>query len=120
MKIAIPTMGNNGLDNVVSQHFGRAPTFTIVNTETDEVNVIDNTSQHTGGQGYPPEIMQNAGVEVMLCSGLGPRAITMFETFGIKVFVGASGTVKDAIDMWKKGKLPEATDANACREHRHH
>jgi len=119
MKVAVPTMGKNGLNDEVSPHFGRAPTFTIVDTETNEVKVINNTSQHTGGQGYPPEIMQKEGTEVMLCSGLGPRAITMFETFGIEVFVGASGTVKNAIAMWKDGKLQEATDANACRDHRH-
>ncbi|ODS35652.1 MAG: dinitrogenase iron-molybdenum cofactor biosynthesis protein [Candidatus Altiarchaeales archaeon WOR_SM1_86-2] len=120
MKIAVPTMGRNGLDDEVSPHFGRAPTFTIADTEKNEVKVIDNTSQHMGGQGYPPEIMRGEGVEVMLCSGLGPRAVTMFENFGIDVFVGAAGTVKDAIATWKEGKLPEATDANACREHRHH
>lgn len=119
MKIAVPTMGNNGLADEVSQHFGRAPTFTIVDTETNDVKVMDNTSQHMGGQGYPPEIMQRAGVKVMLCSGLGPKAIAMFEEFGIDVFVSAAGTVKDAVNSWKEGKLPEATDANACKEHRH-
>jgi len=120
MKIAVPTMGRKGLDEDVGQHFGRVPTYTIVDTETNDVKVINNTSQHAGGQGYPPEIMQGEGVEVMLCSGLGPRAITMFEDFGIDVFVGAAGTVKDAVDAWEKGKLQEATDANACREHRPH
>lgn len=119
MKIAVPTLGKKGLDEEVSQHFGRASTYTIVNTEANDVKVIDNTSEHMGGQGYPPDIMQKEGVEVMLCSGLGPKAITMFENFGIEVFVGVSGNVKDAIAMWKEGKLHKATDANACREHKH-
>ena len=72
---------------------------------------------------YPLSVawaLEKEGVELMLCSGLGPRAITMFEGFGIKVFVGTSGTVKDAIAAWNEGKLAEATDANACREHSHH
>ncbi len=56
----------------------------------------------------------------MLCGGLGPKAVTMFEQFGIDVFVGAQGTVRDAIEAWKQGSLMEATDENACREHRHH
>ena len=120
MKVAVPTMGNKGLDEEVGQHFGRVPTYTIVDTKTNDMKVIDNTSEHTGGQGYPPEIMQKEGVEVMLCSGLGPKAITMFEGFGIKVFVGAAGTVNDAISAWKSGKLHGATAFNACEEHRHH
>ena len=120
MKLCIPTLGENGLDNLIGEHFGRVPTYTIVDLDTNEVKVIPNTSHHMSGQGYPPEIMQKEGVEIMLCSGLGPRAITMFEGFGIKVFVGTAGTVKDAIAAWNEGKLAEATDANACREHSHH
>jgi predicted Fe-Mo cluster-binding NifX family protein len=119
MKVAIPTMGNNGMDEYVSEHFGRAPTFTVVDLGTNEVRVIPNTSEHMGGSGYPPEILANAGVKVMLCRGLGPRAINMFEQYGIEVYVGASGTVRDAIQAWQAGRLNVATDENACRMHRH-
>ena len=117
MKVAVPTMGNEGLDEEVGQHFGRVPTYTIVDTETNDVKVINNTSQHAGGQGYPPEIMQREGVEVMLCSGLGQRAIMMFQEYGIRVYVGAYGAVKNAINLWEKGQLQEATDETACKQH---
>jgi predicted Fe-Mo cluster-binding NifX family protein len=120
MKIAIPTVGDKGLDDEVSPHFGRAPTFTILDTETNDVKIVENTSEHMGGVGKPPEIMQREGVEVMLCSGLGPRAIQMFMHFGIEIFVGAAGTVREAIALWKSGRLQEATDATACKEGRHH
>jgi predicted Fe-Mo cluster-binding NifX family protein len=119
VKVAIPTMGNNGMDEYVSEHFGRAPTFTLVDLDTNKVRVIPNTSEHLGGTGYPPEILANAGVEVILCRGLGPRAINMFEQYGIEVHVGASGTVRDAIQAWQAGRLHVATDENACRMHRH-
>jgi predicted Fe-Mo cluster-binding NifX family protein len=119
VKVAIPTIGNKGIEEYVSEHFGRALTFTIVDLSTNDVKVIPNTSEHMGGSGYPPETMASAGVEVMLCSGLGPRAIGMFEQYGIEVYVGASGTVRDAIHAWKAGRLHVATDENACRMHRH-
>ena len=119
MKICIPTMGDKGLDEFVSEHFGRAPTFTVVDMETKEVKVISNTSEHFGGVGHAPEIISEARAEVTLCSGLGPRAIGMFEQIGIEVYVGASGTVKDAIGAFQAGMLHEATDADACKEHRH-
>ncbi len=117
MKVAIPTLGNKGLEEQVGEHFGRVPTYTLVDTETNEVKVIQNTSHHLGGQGYAPELLASAGVNVMLCGGLGRRAIQMFEQFGIAVYVGASETVKDAIEMWKDNKLQMATDENACRQH---
>jgi len=119
MKLCIPTMGDRGLDETVSAHFGRAPTFTIVDVSTNEVKVLRNESEHFGGAGLPPEILANAGAHVLICSGLGPRAITMFEEKGIDVYVGAAGTVKDAIKAFQEGTLHEATDENACKEHRH-
>jgi predicted Fe-Mo cluster-binding NifX family protein len=63
--------------------------------------------------------MADAGVDVMLCSGLGPRAISMFEQLGIEVYVGAYGTVREAVQAWQEGRLQVATDENACRMHRH-
>ncbi|MGQ9631289.1 MAG: NifB/NifX family molybdenum-iron cluster-binding protein [bacterium] len=119
MKVCVPTMGNRGLDELVSQHFGRGETFTFVDTETGTVRVIDNTGEHHSGALTPAQIIAQEGAEVVLCSGLGRRAIGIFEENGIEVFIGAGGTVRDAISAWKSGSLEEATDANACKEHRH-
>jgi len=117
MKICIPTIGENGLENPVGEHFGRVPTYTIVDLNTNEVKVIPNTSEHMGGYGYPPEIMAREGVDVMICRGLGRRAITMFEELGIEVYIGASGTVRDTIEAFKKGLLQKASRDDACGEH---
>ena len=121
MKIAVPTAENGGLNDLVSQHFGHANTFTIFDTETNEVEILPNQSMHRGGTGYPPEHLAPAGVEVMVCAGLGRRAIHLFEQFGIEVFVGASAieTAEAAIKAFQNGKLQMATDENACREHRY-
>ena len=117
MKICIPTMGENGLENIVGEHFGRVPTYTIVDLETDEIKVIPNTSEHMGGQGHPPELMAKEGVNIMVCRGLGRRAIMMFEELGIDVYIGASGTVNDAINDFKQNKLQKASLDNSCRQH---
>ena len=117
MKICIPTMGENGLNNLVGEHFGRVPTYTIVDLDTDNVKVIPNISHHMGGQVDPPEIMAREGVNVMICQGLGRRAITMFEEFGIEVYIGASGTVRDAVTAFKQGRLQKANVNDACGQH---
>lgn len=119
MKVCLPTMGQGGMNDMVSPHFGRAPTFTIVDIETKEVEVLPNTSEHMGGIKLAPEIVSEEGVQIMICSGLGSKAIQMFEQFGIEVFVGAAGTAKDMISAWKAGLLQKATEETACREHRH-
>ena len=117
MKICIPTMGNKGLDDFVGEHFGRVPTYTIVDLDTNEVKVVENTSQHMGGVGYPPEIMTQEGVKALVCRGLGRRAISMFDEAGIDVYIGASGTVKDAISAFRQGQLQKASIEDACGRH---
>ncbi len=119
MKLCIPTLGAGGLDAVVSEHFGRAPAFTIVDMANSEVTVIQNTGEHFGGVGNTPDLVAAAGAEVLLCSGLGPRAIAAFEQHGIEVYVGARGTVEDAIKAFQTGELIAACESNACKEHRH-
>ena len=124
MKICIPTNGKDGLEDSVGEHFGRVPTYTIVDLETNDVKVVSNTSEHGGGSGYPPEIMAKEGVDVMVCSGLGRRAISMFEQMGIDVYIGASGTVRDVVAAFKQGTLQKASEGDACEQHafrdRHH
>jgi len=118
MKICIPTMGGEGLDSQISSHFGRAPNFTIVDPDTKEVSIIDNTAEHFGGMATTPELIRSSGVDVMLVSGIGPRAVQLFEQMGIRVYVGAMGTARSALDAYNSGSLDEATDENVCAEHR--
>ncbi|WP_440952816.1 NifB/NifX family molybdenum-iron cluster-binding protein [Methanococcoides sp. FTZ1] len=119
MKVCVPSAKNGGLEDLVGQHFGMVPVYTILDTETDEVQVIDNTSQHNGGVGLPPELLSNAGVNIMLCGGLGAKAVNMFSNFGIEVFVGAQGTVGTAISDWREGNLDRPDSENICQGHDH-
>lgn len=110
-------MDQLGLRGEVSPHFGRAPTFTIVNTETSQVEIVGNVSEHFGGMGKAPTIIANAKADALLCSGIGPRAISMFQQLGIRVFTGASGSVETSVKAFMEGRLTEATDKDACAEH---
>lgn len=117
MKIAFPTLGNKGLDEQIGEHFGRVPTYTIIDLETKELRVVPNTSHHMGGVGYPPELLAKEGVKVMICRGLGRRAINIFQDFDIEVYIGATSSVRDALDAFTKGELKNASINNACEEH---
>ena len=119
-KYAIPIDdNNNGLTSQVAQHFGRAAGYALVNDNKELIAMIKNESEHMGGVGKPPDVLINYKINVLLCSGLGPRAIRRFEDVGIEVYVGAYGTVENTIDLFHKGQLQMATDENACKEHRH-
>lgn len=117
MRIGIPSMGNRGMEEMVGEHFGRVPAYTIIDSETSEVKTIRNTSEHLGGRGYPAELLSDAGVDVMICGGIGRRAISMFNEKGITVYSGASGTVKDTFERFNRGELRECGENDACSQH---
>ena len=119
MKVCIPTMGNSGMEEAICQHFGKAPTFTLLDLDTKEVQILTNVSEHVGGRGLPTDQLKDQGVQVMIVGGLGPKAIQNFAEQCVEVFVGATGTVKDAIEDWREGLLTKASSDNACKEHRH-
>ncbi|NPE28904.1 NifB/NifX family molybdenum-iron cluster-binding protein [Methanococcoides sp. SA1] len=116
MKIAIPSSETGGLEDYVELHFGKAPAYTIYDTETETVEIIKNTSVHMGGKGRPPELLKDAGVDIVLCSGVGQKIVDLLEKNGIEIFVGADETVKDAIESWKAGKLYKPKTINLEKE----
>ena len=71
------------------------------------------------GTKLPAELLREYNIDIMLCGGLGRRAIQLFEHFGIEVYIGARGTVKDAIEQFNDKKLQMATDKDACQEHKY-
>jgi len=119
-KVCVPTAGGGGLNALVGEHFGRVPTYTIYDSETGAVEVVDNTSEHAGGTGLPADLLSNLGIDVLLCSGLGRRAIGILSENGIEVCVGLSGTAREAIEAWKGGQLSGASEGDACQRHAFH
>ena len=117
MKVTIPSVDDSGLEASVAEHFGQSAYFTVVDTETDEVRAEPNRGEHHGGGATPAEIIANAGTDVVLCGGLGRRAVRLFQDSGIEVFMGAQGTVQNALDAYKAGTLQPATEAGACPGH---
>lgn len=118
MLIAVPTNGKKGLDERVAEHFGRCETYTLLDENGKLAEVIDNTSEHMGGTGLPPELLKEKGVDVLLCRGFGPRALNMFREIGIDAFVCQAETVKDIFELWKSRKLEKAGPEDICEEHR--
>jgi predicted Fe-Mo cluster-binding NifX family protein len=119
MRLCIPSETNGGLGDQIGYHFGRVANYTIFDDETQEVTIIPNTSSHMGGTKLPAELLQEHNIDVMLCGGIGRRAIQLFEQFGIEIYVGGQGSIKDVIDQYKNNKLTMATDKEACQQHKY-
>ena len=118
VKIVIPTDNKNGLDDKVAEHFGRCNTYTFLDAKGSIIEIIDNTSEHMGGEGLPPELMKKHGANVLLCRGLGPRALNLCHELKIDVYVYQEETVKGFFEDWKNGKIKKAGAEDICEEHK--
>ncbi len=100
MRIAISTDGD-----MVSAHFGRCPSFTIVDIENNKVakkEVIDNPGHQPGAI---PRFLHEKGVNRIIAGGMGMNAVNFFNQFSIEAMVGVTGTIDDVIEKLEKGTL---------------
>ena len=100
MRIAISTDAG-----VVSAHFGRCPSFTIVDVENGEVvkkEVVENPGHQPG---FIPQFLHEKGAECIVCGGMGMRAVGFFEELSIQTILGVSGTIDEVLEKLHKGTL---------------
>ena len=122
MRIAVSADNKNGLDSVVSPHFGRCPHFVLVDLEdhdVDGVREVDNPYYGHHQPGQVPALIDSLGANVMLTGGMGGRAIMFFEQFGIEGVTGAYGTVRQSLERYLGGQLKGAAPCKESEEHGH-
>jgi len=113
MKVAI-TAQDPRLEGPVDPRFGRARYFLLVNTTTGETTSHDNETNLGRGHGAGIQSAQDVaslGAEAVVTGNIGPKALQALDAGGIAVFVGAMGTVQDALDALEAGNLKRATEA---------
>lgn len=94
MKIAISTETKNGLESLVSHHFGRCPSYVFVDVKDQQVQLVVSVDNPFAGQHQPgmvPGFIRSQGADVMLSGGMGRRAISIFEQYGIETATGRMG-----------------------------
>jgi len=119
VKIVIPVEDENG--RRLSNHFGRAPYFAWFQVENREVvdqGVTINDSSHFGGVGLPPERMMALGADVVITTGMGVRAIQMFQENNVAVLQARSQDVAQTIADFIDGRLKELTEG-CLHSHQH-
>lgn len=122
MRIAVSTDNKNGLDSIVSPHFGRCPHFVLVDlndAKAGEIREVDNPFYPNHEPGQVPAFVASLGANVMLTGGMGGRAIMFFREYGIEGVTGAYGTVRQSIERFMGGQLKGAAPCAESQEHGH-
>ena len=120
MKICIPVEVDKGLQSAVCAHFGSAPAFMLVDTDTEACRAIVNGNQHHGhGMCMPLQSLQGEEIDGMVVGGIGMGALNKLTAAGIQVYLAQHATVDEVVAAYKAGSLQLMQAGMACAHHRH-
>ena len=114
MKVAMTSQGKD-LESPIDPRFGRAKGFVVVDTDTGAFDFHDNAQNLNAAQGAGIQAARNVAeleVEALVTGNVGPKAFITLNAAGIKVYTGASGTLLEALEQFKAGKLELAEESN--------
>ena len=108
MKICVSAAAGD-LDAQIDWRFGRCPFFVIVEPDTMAFEAVPNeNSIDVAGRAFciaHPETLLNKGVDLVISGNIGPNIYHMFHGAGVDIATVTAGTVKEAIEMYKSGRL---------------
>ena len=94
MKVAIPMV-----EGRFSEHFGGAEAFGLFEVDETKKTIVSKTvvAAPPHEKGAFPAWLRDQSASVILAGGMGPRAVQMFEQFGIRVISGVGGKDPTAV-----------------------
>ncbi|HET6459206.1 MAG TPA: NifB/NifX family molybdenum-iron cluster-binding protein [Syntrophales bacterium] len=118
MKICFPTANLDGLASKVYGHFGSAPGFVIVDTETQAFEEIGNNDlHHAHGMCQPLKALGGRKVDAVAVGGIGMGALMKLQAQGVRVYRVVEGTVAENISLVSRQILPEFDAKFTCAGH---
>lgn len=111
MKAAVSSTGRD-LSSQVDGRFGRAQFFVLVDVDTGSLLEVFNNSTNMAAQSgagiSSAQVLCDAGVNVVLTGSIGPKAFQVLEAAGLEMYTSATGSVAEAVNSFKAGKLEHA------------
>lgn len=96
MKLCFPVTQNAGLDTRVYGHFGAAPMFMVVDTETQAIREINNRDlNHRHGGCSPVKALGQGAADAIVVGGIGAGALNGLRRAGYQVLLSQGTTIAD-------------------------
>ena len=113
MKVVVSSSGND-LNSQIDPRFGRCAYFLIVETDDMRFEAFENENIALGGGAgiQSAQFVISKGAKTVITGNCGPNAMRALIAGGAEVFVGQSGTVKEAVERYINKELRPATEAN--------
>jgi predicted Fe-Mo cluster-binding NifX family protein len=114
MKVVFTTSGDN-LDAPLDPRFGRAQRFLVYDLDQASFELVENNQNYNAMQGAGVQSAQtvaNLGASALVSGHCGPKAFRVLQSAGVKVFNCEIKTIAEALELYRAGKLTEATSAD--------
>lgn len=118
MKLCIPVADGEGLEARVSGHFGSAPYYALVDTDTARVTMVKNDHQSHGGCAQVGRLRRHQ-IDGVVCSNMGRRAYGRFRADGIEVYTSERETLSQVLEEYRAGTLRQPSEDEMCMGHDH-
>ena len=102
-------------DGNIFQHFGHTETFKVYEVEDGKIISSSIIGSNGTGHGALAGLLNDKGIDVLICGGIGGGAQAALSERGIELCAGASGNADEAVKAYLRGEL-ENTGAN-CDHH---
>ena len=102
MHLCIPTETDEGLSAPVSEHFGRAPFFTFVDTVSGEAVPMANPGHEVV---HPPDFVLGQKPDAVAVKGMGRGAYGRFDAAGVQVLHTEEPDVEETLAAAREGRL---------------
>ncbi len=115
MKVAISAFQPK-LDSEVDPRFGRCAYFILLDTETMEWKGLENkdATMPSGAGVGAARFVANQGAQAVITGVVGPKAAQVLEAGNIQVFTVPGGTVSQAVEAFKGGRLEAVRQTSAA------
>lgn len=114
MKLVLTSQGTS-MQSLVDPRFGRARCLVIVDTETGTFSAVDNSVFMDAVQGAGIQTGKRVGelgADAVITGNVGPKAFAALRAGNVKIYTGASGTVAEAVNLFREGKLATTESPN--------
>lgn len=99
----------------VFQHFGQTREFMVCTVEDGRMeSEIVGSGEYSHGS--LATLLQQIGVEVLICGGIGDGARNMLKGNGIAVYAGNSGDAAEVAKRFVEGGL-SVSNKSTCKDH---
>ena len=110
MRLAVTYENGN-----VFQHFGHTEEFKVYEVEDGKVTGTEIVGSNGSGHGALASLLDDKGIDVLICGGIGGGAQAALTEKGIELCAGAEGDADEAVKAYLRGELVN-TGAN-CNHH---